>query len=42
VRGKVLAAQKKHEEALAEWTAAVRLEPLSIYGKEAEKLIKGK
>jgi spermidine synthase len=42
IRGKVYAAQKKHEDALAEWTAAVRLEPQSIYGKEAEKLIKGK
>lgn len=42
IRGKVYAAQKKMEDALAEWTAAVRLEPLSPYGKEAEKLIKGK
>jgi len=42
IRGKVYAAQKKTEDALAEWTAAVRLEPLSPYGKEAERLIKGK
>jgi spermidine synthase len=42
IRGKVYAAQKKMEDALAEWTVAVRLEPLSAYGKEAEKLIKGK
>jgi len=42
IRGKVYAAQKKHEDAKAEWAAAVRLEPLSTYGKEAERLIKGK
>ncbi|MBI3856403.1 MAG: hypothetical protein HY293_12010 [Planctomycetes bacterium] len=42
IRGKVYAAQKKFDDALSEWTAAVRLEPLSVYGKEAEKLIKGK
>jgi spermidine synthase len=42
IRGKVYAAQKKHEDALSEWTAAVRLAPLSPYGLEAEKLLKGK
>jgi spermidine synthase len=42
IRGKVYAAQGKRDDALSEWTAAVRLAPLSPYGLEAEKLIKGK
>ena len=42
IRGKVYAALNNREDALAEWTAAVRLEPLSVYGKEADRLIKGK
>jgi spermidine synthase len=42
IRGKVFAAQKKLDDALGEWTAAVRLAPLSPYGIEAEKLLKGK
>lgn len=42
IRGKVYAAQKKPDDALGEWTAAVRLSPDSVYGKEADRLIKGK
>jgi spermidine synthase len=42
IRGKVYAAQKKLDDALAEWEVARRLSPLSAYGIEAEKLIKGK
>jgi spermidine synthase len=42
VRGKVYAAQKKLEDALAEWEVSRRLAPDSPYGREAEKLIKGK
>jgi spermidine synthase len=42
IRGKVFAAQKKLEDALSEWEVSRRLAPDSIYGKEAEKLIKGK
>jgi spermidine synthase len=41
IRGKVYAAQKKQEDALAEWEIARRLAPDSIYSKEAERLIKG-
>jgi hypothetical protein len=42
IRGKVYAAQKKLDDALAEWEVARRLSPDSAYGKEADKLIKGK
>jgi spermidine synthase len=42
IRGKVYAAQKKLDDALAEWEVARRLAPDSVYGKEADKLIKGK
>ena len=42
IRGKVYAAQKKYDEALAEWEVARRLAPDSPYGKEADRLIKGK
>jgi spermidine synthase len=42
VRGKVYAAQKKLDEALAEWEVSRRLAPDSPYGKEAEKLMSGK
>ena len=41
IRGKVYAAQKKYDEALAEWEVARRLAPDSPYGKEADRLIKG-
>ncbi|HVR84283.1 MAG TPA: hypothetical protein VMU54_08230 [Planctomycetota bacterium] len=40
IRGKVYAAQKKLEEARAEWVAARKLAPDSTYGKEADKLLK--
>jgi spermidine synthase len=40
IRGKVYAAQKKIEEARAEWIAARKLAPESPYGKEADKLLK--
>jgi spermidine synthase len=42
VRGKVYAAQKKVEEARAEWVAARLLAPDSTYGKEADQLLKEK
>lgn len=42
IRGKVYAAQKKDEEARAEWIAARKLEPKSVYGREADKLLKEK
>jgi spermidine synthase len=42
IRGKVFAAQKKLDDALAEWEVSRRLAPDSAYGREAEKLIKGK
>jgi hypothetical protein len=40
IRGKVYAAQKKLEEARAEWIAARKLAPESTYGKEADRLLK--
>ncbi len=40
IRGKVYAAQKRYDEARAEWIAARKLEPKSPYGKEADKLLK--
>ena len=40
IRGKVYAAQKKYEEARAEWVVARKLAPESTYGKEADKLLK--
>jgi spermidine synthase len=42
IRGKVYAAQKKVEEARAEWIAARKLDPESTYGKEADRLLKEK
>lgn len=42
IRGKVYAAQKKTEEARAEWVAARKLAPDSPYGKEADKLLREK
>jgi spermidine synthase len=42
IRGRVYAAQKKYEEARAEWIAARKLEPKSPYGIEADKLLKEK
>jgi len=42
IRGKVYAAQKKVEEARAEWIAARKLAPESPYGKEADRLLKEK
>jgi len=40
IRGKVYAAQKKYDEARAEWIVARKLAPESTYGKEADKLLK--
>jgi spermidine synthase len=40
IRGKVYAAQKKIEDARAEWIAARKLAPESPYGKEADRLLK--
>jgi tetratricopeptide (TPR) repeat protein len=40
IRGKVYAAQKKLEEARAEWVAARKLSPESTYAKEADRLLK--
>ncbi|HZE98461.1 MAG TPA: hypothetical protein VE981_15620 [Planctomycetota bacterium] len=42
IRGRVLDQQKKHEDAKAEWIAARKLAPDSVYGKEADKLLKEK
>jgi tetratricopeptide (TPR) repeat protein len=42
IRGRVYAAQKKYDEARAEWVAARKLEPKSPYGIEADKLLKEK
>lgn len=42
IRGKVYAAQRKYDEALAEWEVARRLAPESPQGREADRLIKGK
>jgi hypothetical protein len=42
IRGRVYAAQKKYDEARAEWIAARKLEPKSPYGIEADKLLKDK
>src|SRR5258706_375838 len=42
IRGKVYASQKKTDDALSEWEAARRLSPDSPYGREADRLIRGK
>lgn len=42
IRGKVYAAQKKSDEARAEWIAARKLAPDSLYGKEADRLLREK
>lgn len=39
IRGKVYYAQKKYDEARAEWIAARKLDPRSTYGKEADRLL---
>jgi len=42
IRGRVYAAQKRVEDARAEWIAARKLDPASTYGKEADRLLREK